>query len=155
MKWLFSLIFIGNKKVGGVIINLSAEMNGKAKLFIGFGLNVNMQNNNSIDKNWTSIKLESKRHANRTKLLIEVIKSIKNDLDIFIKEGFKQFKKEYENLNYLANKKFTLILADKEYKNCKYLDLSEIGEIMVENNQGVHSFSSGDISILDSSIKSV
>ncbi|MED7818857.1 MULTISPECIES: biotin--[acetyl-CoA-carboxylase] ligase [unclassified Francisella] len=153
LKWPND-IYINDKKIGGVIINISAEINDRAKLFIGFGLNVNMRNNQDITKNWTSIKLESNRHANRTNLLIQIINTIREDLIIFTKEGFSSFKKNYENLNYLKDKEFTLILADKKFTNCKYKGLSGIGEIIIENNNGSYSFSSGDISILDSSINS-
>lgn len=153
LKWPNDL-FINNKKIGGVIVNISAEINDKAKLFIGFGLNVNMQNNQGIKQDWTSIKLESNKHANRTNLLIEIIKTIKEDLSNFIKEGFTSFKEDYEKLNYLKDKEFSLVLADKKFNKCRYSDLSQTGEIIVENEEGCYSFSSGDISILDNSIKS-
>ena len=77
LKWPND-IYINDKKIGGIIISISAEMNDRAKLFIGFGLNVNMQNNQEISKDWTSIKLESNRHANRTNLLIQIINVIKD-----------------------------------------------------------------------------
>ncbi|WP_150467367.1 biotin--[acetyl-CoA-carboxylase] ligase [Francisella sp. SYW-9] len=153
LKWPND-IYINDKKIGGVIINISAEMNDRAKLFIGFGLNVNMRNNQDITKNWTSIKLESNRHANRTNLLIQIVNVIREDLIMFTKKGFSSFKTDYENLNYLKDKEFTLVLADKKFTNCKYKSLSDIGEIIIENNTSSYSFSSGDISILDSSIKS-
>lgn len=50
------MIFLSMIKIAGVIINISAEVNDRAKLFIGFGINVNMQHNQKISKNWTSIK---------------------------------------------------------------------------------------------------
>ncbi|WP_227806588.1 hypothetical protein [Francisella persica] len=59
---------------------------------IGFGINVNMQHNQEIYKNWTSIKLESQKYANRTNLLIQLIKAIKEDLTIFTNYGFCYFK---------------------------------------------------------------
>ncbi|WP_343377525.1 biotin--[acetyl-CoA-carboxylase] ligase [Francisella-like endosymbiont] len=96
LKWPND-IFINDKKIAGVIINISAEVNDRAKLFIGFGINVNMQHNQEISKNWTSIKLESQKHANRTNLLIQLIKAIKKDLTIFTQEGFCYFKEEFEN----------------------------------------------------------
>ena len=72
-----------------------------------------MQHNQEISKNWTSIKLESQKHANRTNLLIQLIKAIKEDLTIFTQEGFCYFKEEVEKFNYLKNKQFSLKLADK------------------------------------------
>ncbi|MFV9985204.1 MAG: hypothetical protein AB8V03_07105 [Francisella endosymbiont of Hyalomma asiaticum] len=71
-----------------MIINISAEVNDRAKLFIGFGINVNMQHNQEISKNWTSIKIESQKHANRTNLLIQLIIAIKKDLTILLKRVF-------------------------------------------------------------------
>lgn len=136
-----------------MIINISAEVNDRAKLFIGFGINVNMQHNQEISKNWTSIKIESQKHANRTNLLIQLIKAIKKDLTIFTHDGFCYFKEDFEKFNYVKNKQFSLKLANKNFDNCKYLGLSQRGEIIVENQQGSHSFSSGDISILANSIK--
>ncbi|MED7788724.1 biotin--[acetyl-CoA-carboxylase] ligase [Francisella sp. 19X1-34] len=153
LKWPND-IYINDKKIGGVIINISAEMNDRAKLFIGFGLNVNMRNNQDITKDWTSIKLESNRHANRTGLLIQIINVIREDIVTFAKEGFSSLKEKYESLNYLKDKEFTLVLTDKKFTNCKYKKLSDTGEIIIENSNGSYSFSSGDISILDNSIKS-
>lgn len=82
------IFFIIDKKIVGVIINISAEVNDRAKLFIGFGINVNMQHNQEISKNWTSIKIESQKHANRTNLLIQLIIAIKKDLTILLKRVF-------------------------------------------------------------------
>ena len=96
LKWPND-IFINDKKIAGVIINISAEVNDRAKLFIGFGINVNMQHNQEISKNWTSIKLESQKHANRINLLIQLIKAIKEDLTIFTQEGFVILKKSLKN----------------------------------------------------------
>lgn len=143
-----------DKKIAGIIINVSAEINGRAKLFIGFGINVNMQYNEQISKKWTSIKLQSQRHANRTNLTIQIIKAIKEDLAIFVSKGFTHFKNEFESFNYLKDKEFSLALADKTYNNCSYVDLANNGEILIKNSEGNYSFSAGDISVLDKSIKS-
>ncbi|KEI35776.1 biotin-protein ligase [Francisella sp. W12-1067] len=153
LKWPND-IFINNKKVSGTIINIFAEINDKAKLFIGFGLNVNMQKNEDIANQWTSLKLESKKHIDRTWLLIELIKDIQQELNIFIKQGFAYFKPDYEKINYLKDKTFSLKIGDKVFSNCSYKDLSDIGEIIVESNNNTYTFSSGEISILDNSIKS-
>ncbi|MEY8716691.1 biotin--[acetyl-CoA-carboxylase] ligase, partial [Francisella philomiragia] len=40
------------------------------------------------------------------------------------------------------------------YNNCNYVGLANNGEILIKNSKGNYSFSSGDISILDKSIKS-
>ncbi|APC96214.1 biotin--[acetyl-CoA-carboxylase] ligase [Francisella frigiditurris] len=153
LKWPND-IFINNKKIAGVIINVSAEVNDKAKLFIGFGLNVNMQKDNKIKTEWTSLKLELQTHIDRTKLLSEIIKNIQNDIKIFTNEGFSYFKEEYEKINYLKDKLFTLKLGNKEFNDCKYIGLSDIGEIIISSEEKTYSFSSGEISILDNSIKS-
>ncbi|AHH46643.1 biotin synthetase BirA [Francisella tularensis subsp. holarctica PHIT-FT049] len=105
LKWPND-IYVDDKKIAGVIINVSAEINGRAKLFIGFGINVNMQYNEEISKDWTSIKLQSQRHANRTNLTIQIVKAIKEDLSVFIDKGFTYFKNEFESLNYLKDKVF-------------------------------------------------
>ncbi|XSZ47542.1 biotin--[acetyl-CoA-carboxylase] ligase [Francisella noatunensis] len=76
LKWPDD-IYVDDKKIAGIIINVSAEINGRAKLFIGFGININMQYNEQISKKWTSMKLQSQRHANRTNLTIRIIKAIK------------------------------------------------------------------------------
>ena len=153
LKWPND-IYVDDKKIAGVIINVSAEINGRAKIFIGFGINVNMQYNEEIFKDWTSIKLQSQRHANRTNLTIQIIKAIKEDLLVFIDKGFTHFKNDFESLNYLKNKEFSLLLSNKTYDNCSYVDLANNGEIIIKNSGGNYPFSSGDISILHKSINS-
>ena len=153
LKWPND-IFIKNKKIAGVIVNISGEINSESTLYIAFGLNVNMQKNSDIKRDWTSLKRESLKHIDRTSLLIELIKAIKIDIELFYKKGFLFFKDEYEKLNYIKDKVFTIMVGNKNLKNCKYIGLSDIGEIIVEKDNQQFLFSSGDISVLESSIKS-
>ncbi|QLE79319.1 biotin--[acetyl-CoA-carboxylase] ligase [Francisella sp. Scap27] len=153
LKWPND-IYINDKKVAGVIINISGEINNESILHIAFGLNVNMQKNDNIKREWTSLKRESSKHIDRTVLLIKLIETIKKDIGLFYKKGFIFFKDEYEKLNYIKDKKFTIMVGNQKLENCKYVGLSDIGEIIVEKNNQQFLFSSGEISFLESSIKS-
>lgn len=153
LKWPND-IFINNKKVAGVIVNVSGEINDKTVLFIAFGLNVNMQDNTKIDKDWTSLKRESAKHIDRTTLLIDLITAIKDDMQIFYEKGFSFFRSQYEEVNYIKNKTFTITVGNNILENCLYTGLSDSGEIIVEKDNQQLLFSSGEISILANSIKS-
>jgi BirA family biotin operon repressor/biotin-[acetyl-CoA-carboxylase] ligase len=146
-------IFVNDKKIAGVIINATAEFNDRTKLFIGFGINVNMLDNATLGSSWTSIQKESGLYIDRTTLLIEIIKTIKSDIKIFYNKGLDAFIENYENINYLKNKKFELNIATKNYKNCRYIALSNNGEIILDIDDNQRTFSSGEISLSDSFIK--
>lgn len=113
-----------------------------------------MQENTKIDKNWTSLKRESSNHIDRTTLLVDIIIAIKHDMKIFDENSFSFFQSQYEEINYIKDKAFTVTIGNSSLENCRYIGLSDTGEIIVEKNNQQLLFSSGEISILANSIKS-
>ena len=96
-------IQLNNKKLSGILCETSFQ-NGIAQIFLGIGINVNMEPSdlNEIDQPATSLKQETHRSWNRPELLEKLQKQFLHDLSLFKSKGFTPFHSLFENL--LAHK---------------------------------------------------
>ena len=138
-------IMVDCKTISGVIINVVAEINGSTRIFIAFGINVNMTSNDSLGSDWTSMKLVGKTHMDRTKILTDVILKVREYMDDLQKHGFKYFRKRYLMKNLLSDCLFEVKVSNKHLTGCKFVDVSSHGEIILESNGDQYQFSTGDI----------
>tara|TARA_B100000900_G_scaffold368488_1_gene345726 strand:- start:603 stop:1391 length:789 start_codon:yes stop_codon:yes gene_type:complete len=138
-------IYINSKKVGGILIE-TLNKNKKNIVVVGIGLNVFMKNNLEIDREWTSLILENE---NMTFDRNEIISDIANELIInkktFEKQGFKIFKDNFNNLNFLKNKKITLSSLANE--NATALEVNHDGSLNVRIQNKIKKIVSGEVSI--------
>jgi BirA family biotin operon repressor/biotin-[acetyl-CoA-carboxylase] ligase len=93
IKWPNDLQLEG-KKIAGILCE-TIETNGKTHLFVGIGLNVNMEQKQLvlIDQPATSLKVETNRIWNKQELLQTLYETFKEDVKKFAKEGFFPFQK--------------------------------------------------------------
>jgi len=131
LKWPND-IYVNNKKISGILIDIVKLNNDEYVLISGIGLNVNMTENEILQN--TSIKsaLRLNNNLNRTLVLTNLIEKVvavcsKNNYSIdFIKL------KEYNILNYnkAIDKSIKLIINNKEYI-AKYLNITSHGALEV------------------------
>lgn len=88
---------LGGKKVSGVLCETSFHKEF-VELFLGIGINVNMDTTAQIDQPATSLFLETGHKWDKAALLKKVQKQFASDLEKFKKEGFAPFHNSFENL---------------------------------------------------------
>jgi BirA family biotin operon repressor/biotin-[acetyl-CoA-carboxylase] ligase len=144
VKWPNDL-YLKGKKFGGILIETKV-VNNKLALVIGIGLNVFMKNNEFIDQEWTSLHIENPLlKINRDLLISEIISEISKDLPIFLKKGFKLYKRDFEKLNILKNKK--VIVSNYPSSNCIALDVNDDGSLNLLVDEIKRKVSSGEVSL--------
>ena len=145
IKWPNDLL-VGNKKICGILIE-TAMVGELTKVVIGIGINVNMEYSELIDQEWTSIKLEKKKSADRNSIISEMINQLCITLNKFEQEEFDYFLKKFKSLDLLKDKEFTLKDRPKETFIGKGID--EKGLLIAQNlkDQGIVKFSSGEVSL--------
>jgi BirA family biotin operon repressor/biotin-[acetyl-CoA-carboxylase] ligase len=113
-------IFLNEKKIGGILIETLPR--GEENLIVvGIGLNVFMENNSEIERDWTSLKLEFEN--------IEI--------DDFVKD--------FNKLNFLRDKK--VFLSNLINKEGTALDINSDGSLNVRIGNQIKKISSGEVSI--------
>lgn len=149
LKWPNDL-FLGGKKLGGVLIELFGESNGSCRVIIGIGLNVNMTDKVSaeIDQDWISLEQILKRKIDRNILVSKMISSIFDTIALYEQHGFDLFLPEWQKYDFLLDKEIALERHQGIEKGiCR--GINKAGQILLESSLGdIQSFSAGDTQLL-------
>ncbi|MBN9543763.1 MAG: biotin--[acetyl-CoA-carboxylase] ligase [Alphaproteobacteria bacterium] len=141
-KWPNDIV-LGGKKLAGILTEIYSEANGTSYAVIGVGLNVNMISQGDIDQPWTSLKLMTQSHYNRNEMLALIVENLLGDLEIFANYGFENFRKSWFAKDALLGQKVSL-LHNNTLVSGKAIGISELGNLLLEVDKEIKSFSSGD-----------
>ena len=138
-------IYINSKKVGGILIEtLSKDKNNI--VVVGIGLNVFMKSNLKIDREWTSLILENESMSiDRNKIISDIANELLVDKKTFEEKGFGAFRKNFNELNILKNKKVSL--SNSQYDDVVALDVNEDGSLNLKTKGEISKIFSGEVSI--------
>jgi BirA family biotin operon repressor/biotin-[acetyl-CoA-carboxylase] ligase len=101
-------IFINNKKIAGIIIEMSAEQDIINWVVAGIGVNINNKLPEELKKMSTSLKEIINKEVNRTEFICKFFINFEKLYTSFEKEGFQQFLKEYNDNLLYKNKHVTI-----------------------------------------------
>tara|TARA_B100001121_G_C18545708_1_gene552908 strand:- start:90 stop:878 length:789 start_codon:yes stop_codon:yes gene_type:complete len=138
-------IYLNKKKVGGVLIETLSR--GQENLIIvGIGLNVFMDKNTEIDRDWTSLKLEDENIViDRNDLISAIANEVLVLKTNFEKKGFDYFVKDFNKLNFLKDKE--VFLSNFINNRGTALDINSDGSLNVKIGDHIKRISSGEVSI--------
>ena len=138
-------IYLNKKKIGGILIEAFAK--GRENLIIvGIGLNVFMENNTEIERDWTSLKLEFENiEIDRNKIISEIANEVLILKSNFENKGFDAYVKDFNKLNFLKDKK--VFLSNSVKKEGTALDINSDGSLNVRIGNQTEKISSGEVSI--------
>ena len=143
IKWPNDIL-IGSKKLCGILTEMSAEVGRTNWAVIGAGINANNVLPASVKNIATSIALCAKTHIERTQLLREIINEFSKDYKLFIKEGFKPFRREYMGRLYYMDKPVRVSMRDHVIKGiARSIDTD--GYLIIERNGKNEKIISGDV----------
>ncbi len=138
-------IYLNKKKIGGILIETLAK-GDENLIVVGIGLNVFMENNTEIGRDWTSLKLEFENiKIDRNEIISEIANEVLLLKSNFEKKGFEGFVKDFNKLNFLKDKK--VFLSNSFYKEGTALDINSDGSLNVKVGNQTKKISSGEVSI--------
>ncbi len=134
IKWPNDILF-HNKKLGGILTELSAEMDEVKFIVIGIGLNVN-NDSKSLTEGATSIREQKKESLNRVELLQEILRRIEENYLIFQKKGSGIIIDKWRIHNITLGRRVR-ISAHKEHLEGDAVDIDSDGGLLVRNDSGL------------------
>ncbi len=135
---------LNGKKVSGVLCETSFQEKF-AEIFLGIGINVNMENFSQIDKPATSLKVETGRTWDKETLLKKLQKEFSTNLERFRKEGFTPFHSQFENLLAYKGQQIRCFDGKKEWSGICH-SLTNDGQLnLYLPDKSIHTVLSGDI----------
>lgn len=149
IKWPNDLLLYG-KKICGILVELSAEMERINHLVIGTGINANQDREDFpeefVDKA-TSLKLESGHTISRVKLLQACLLEFERWYTLWLGSGFSPVLAKWKELTVTLNCPVRLTTANKTWEGWAE-DVDDDGALMLRLPDGeLKKFVSGDVSL--------
>lgn len=143
IKWTNDIL-IDNKKIAGILIEISAEQDKVNWVAVGIGINLNNDLPENLTHISTSLKKVLKRNVSRKEFLGLFIKTFENLYFDFQKNGFSKFFKEYnKNIAYMN----LPVKVDTGFDIIKGVNkgVDEEGKLILKNNNKTLKIISGTL----------
>lgn len=141
-------IFIGDKKVCGILTELNAESDRVNYLVIGIGLNAN-----SVEADFppelrniaTSLRIASGQPVKRVSFIQQFCRHFEEEYDHYLLHGFQRVKAEWEANSYSIGRWVTVQTISQQLEG-RAIGLDEEGVLIVEDASGkLHKVYSADV----------
>lgn len=148
IKWPNDIV-LNNKKICGILTEMSAEMDYINHIVIGIGINANIDSfpEELIDKA-TSIKIENGKDVKRALLINRILVRFEQEYETFMHNGsLKAQMEEYNEFLINKDKEVAIIEHSNQYQGIA-LGINETGELLVRKKDGkVESVYAGEVSV--------
>ena len=153
LKWPND-VYVDNKKIAGVLVEIIATAGGDCHLVIGVGLNVNMplQAGLQIDQAWTDVNQQLQEHADRNQLAICYLRHLTAILTEFERHDFGHFAAEWNGCDAFKDLAVDLIMGD-DIKQGIARGIDTSGALLLEIDGIVSRHLGGELSLRRSKAK--
>ena len=143
IKWPNDLL-LSNKKLGGILTELNAEMDATRFIVIGIGLNVNNEGK-TLPPGATSLKEQKEENINRIGLLQEMLRKLEANYLLFQEEGSQPIIEKWRNYSLTLGKRVK-ISCHKEHREGEAIDIDTDGGLLIRKDSGlVEKIMAGDV----------
>jgi len=144
-------VYIHGKKAGGILTELSAELDVIHHVVVGIGVNLNVERHeipSGLRHNSTSVRIERGKKCDRVEVAVTLMKELERRYRCLIKEGFSPIIDEWVELSLTLGRR---IEARSEGRTLTGYPtgLDEDGSLLVRLDSGItKKVSGGDIRVL-------
>ncbi len=140
-------IYLNNKKLAGVLIEMSGQADCECHLVVGIGINISMSQfqGDKIDQAWSDLSAVT-CCPSKTQLVIALQKQLHHDFSIFEVQGLNAFLERWQAVDVFLGKQVRLLMGESLINGiCKGIDKS--GAIVLETDEGIKAYVGGEISL--------
>jgi BirA family biotin operon repressor/biotin-[acetyl-CoA-carboxylase] ligase len=143
IKWPNDLI-IHNKKLGGILTEMNAEMDMVKFVIIGIGINVNTPES-LLPSQATSLKEKLGKRISRVELMKTILENMDKEYILSGRDGFKSIITKWRKLSATLGHRVR-VHFHHEYIEGNALDIDEQGALLVKKDSGaIQRITAGDI----------
>lgn len=148
IKWPNDIL-VGNRKLAGVLTEISAEMDAIFYVVVGIGINVNIGKfPPELANKGTSIYLETAEECSRLDLVRTFLKYFEIYYEHFLREGFRPVLDRCRELSHMKGQKVQVEMAGRKMVG-HVLDIDEEGHLVLQDLAGgVNRIFSGSVRLL-------
>tara|TARA_B100001063_G_C16758678_1_gene554676 strand:+ start:78 stop:1103 length:1026 start_codon:yes stop_codon:yes gene_type:complete len=146
LKWPND-VYLNNKKLAGILLEVSGEYSGHCQVVIGIGLNIKLSDYDaeSIDQPWAQLS-EYLGNVDRNTIAATMISHLIKAVEQFDKEGFKSFKDYWVSRDAFINQEVDLILPNKTRSGIAK-GINTKGEFLLQTDLGLEIINAGELSL--------
>ncbi|NOI30693.1 bifunctional biotin--[acetyl-CoA-carboxylase] ligase/biotin operon repressor BirA [Vibrio coralliilyticus] len=147
LKWPNDLYY-QDKKLAGILVEMSGQAGAAANLVIGMGLNLMMSEaTEGITQPWVSLdKVADNQQIDRNRLAITMITTLHKALDDYELYGMAGFVERWNRLDNFINRPVKLLMGPREISGTAR-GINEQGAVLLETENGLETFIGGEISL--------
>ncbi|NRF31301.1 bifunctional biotin--[acetyl-CoA-carboxylase] ligase/biotin operon repressor BirA [Vibrio coralliilyticus] len=147
LKWPNDLYY-HDKKLAGILVEMSGQAGAAANLVIGMGLNLMMsETTEGITQPWASLdEVADNQQIDRNQLAISMITTLHKALDDYELYGMAGFVERWNRLDNFINRPVKLLMGPREISGIAR-GINEQGAVLLETENGLETFIGGEISL--------
>ncbi len=146
IKWPNDL-YLGDKKLGGILIELRAQSHSETKVIIGIGINVMPPEDlKSSVASLVDLKNLKNLELDRNKLIISFLNQLEKDLILFKSKGLSAFLERFSELDYLKGREVTLTQHHEKHMGIA-MGIDAQGALLIKKGEVIERYSAGDTSL--------
>lgn len=149
LKWPNDLVY-ANRKLGGILIELSGDALGPSLAVIGVGLNVRLPASARRDISQAVTDLTSiarAREVDRNVLLAGIAAELTKLLERYAREGFAPFMAEWQRRHALHRKPVRVVLPDGSSARGDVVGVDADGALVLDDGRHRRRFVTGEVSL--------
>ena len=147
LKWPNDLYY-QDRKLAGILVEMSGQAGGAANLVIGMGLNLMMtEQTEGITQPWASLsEVAGHKDIDRNQLAITMIQTLNRALLDYEQQGMQGFVDRWNRLDNFIHRPVKLIMGQREITGTSR-GINEQGAVLLETECGIETFIGGEISL--------
>lgn len=143
IKWPNDIL-IHNKKLGGILTELNAEMDATRFVIVGIGLNVN-NSAKALVYGATSLRNEKKENISRVEVLQEILRRIEENYLSFQEKGAQPIIEKWRNYNITLHRRVRISCQNKHLEGTA-VNIDTDGALLVRKDSGlIERITAGDV----------
>ena len=149
LKWPND-IYWQQRKLGGILVEVSGEADGPCHAVIGLGLNLFLadQHGTEIEQDWVDISeiLGKSHQVSRNQLIATLIEQLLSVTRQYTQRSFALYRDEWRQFDCMQGQQVSLFMGNKKIDGT-VLGINDDGLLLLQSESGtVQSFASGEVS---------
>lgn len=143
-------IFINGKKIVGILLEVSGELELTDYVIVGIGINVNVdinQFNQELKSSMTSLARENGRLFDQVEILAEILSMIEKYYFKFIEHGFSDILLEFKKSCFHLNRQVKIYNGSKNIEGIN-VDIDDMGSLVIDTGNKIEKITTGDVSLI-------
>ncbi|HEB97546.1 MAG TPA: bifunctional biotin--[acetyl-CoA-carboxylase] ligase/biotin operon repressor BirA [Sedimenticola thiotaurini] len=148
LKWPNDLHW-RERKLGGLLLEVSGEQGGTSRVVLGLGLNLRMEREQgaSIDQPWVALsRIPGAAALDRNRVAGQVVGALIGALSQYQREGLSPFVPRWERFDHYLGKAVELTAGDRRVAGI-HRGIDPRGALLLETGRGISAHFGGEVSL--------